>query len=318
MLQLVRVFADATSRLADAANRIFHLSVHERFRAEGLRGAELMAATQTVAGPLVGLIEPAVLYFHRKGWERANREDMILHLIEESTAPTLVAGELVTTVLFVDLSSFTPLSDAMGDTVAAQVVERFAELVREATARSGGQVVKQIGDAFMVVFADPRSAVTCGLEIEQQVTAEPRFPAVRLGAHTGTVLYREGDYVGVNVNIAARVAAEAQRHQLLITEALRTQLGELPDVEFVSLGRRRLKGLTEELELIDVRGSGARPGKTIDVVRGMEIDGQSAAGQLNWNGEELLFCSAGCLRRFLNAPDRYRAAVSAAPDESAD
>ncbi len=148
MLQLVRAFADATSRAADAANRTFHLYVHERFRAEGLRGAELMAATQTVANPLVGLIEPAVLYFHRKGWERATREDMILHLIEESTAPSAVPGELITTVLFVDLSSFTPLSDAMGDTIAAQVLGRFAELVREATARCDGQVVMQIGDAF--------------------------------------------------------------------------------------------------------------------------------------------------------------------------
>jgi len=39
--------------------------------------------------------------------------------------------------------------------------------------------------------------------------AEARFPALRIGAHSGSVLYREGDYVGAGVNLAARVAATA-------------------------------------------------------------------------------------------------------------
>src|SRR5438552_7701325 len=48
VLQIVRVFADNLSRVADAANRLFHLYVHERFRAEGLSGPELFAATQAI------------------------------------------------------------------------------------------------------------------------------------------------------------------------------------------------------------------------------------------------------------------------------
>ena len=70
---------------------------------------------------MIDLIEPAVMYFHRKAWERANREDLLLHLVEDTTPVSDVAGELVRTILFVDLSSFTPLTEVMGDAVAAQV-----------------------------------------------------------------------------------------------------------------------------------------------------------------------------------------------------
>src|SRR5439155_7789271 len=140
-------------------------------------------------------------------------EDMMLHLSEHATPLTDVPGEFMRSVLFVDLSSFTPMTEAMGDAAAARVVERFSELVRDASARCGGQVIKQIGDEFMVVFADGGAAVNCGLTVQDLVAAEPRFPAVRIGAHFGSVLYREGDYVGTTVNTAARVASAAERHQ---------------------------------------------------------------------------------------------------------
>src|SRR5207302_3960526 len=106
--------------------------------------------------------EPAVMYFHRKSMERANREDLLLHLLEETTPPSKV-GELFRTVLFVDLSSFTPLTEAMGDAAAARVVERFSDMVRETAGGCDGQIVKQIGDEFMLVFPTANSAVTFGV-----------------------------------------------------------------------------------------------------------------------------------------------------------
>jgi class 3 adenylate cyclase len=64
----------------------------------------------------------------------------------------------------------------------------------------------------MLTFTEAASAVRCALELDRRATAEPRFPAVRSGIHYGTVLYRDGDYVGATVNPASRVADEAGRH----------------------------------------------------------------------------------------------------------
>ncbi|HLM63349.1 MAG TPA: adenylate/guanylate cyclase domain-containing protein [Acidimicrobiales bacterium] len=307
LTQIVRVFADAAGRIAEAESRLFHYYVHERFRAHGLTGTDLTTATATVAEPLIELIEPTLLYFHSKAWERAQRDDLLVHLTEDTTTPGEVPGNVEATILFVDLSGFTPLTEAMGDPAAASLVERFSHLVRAAAGRHHGTVVKQIGDEFMLVFTDPTSAVSCGLAIEAAVCAEPQFPAVRQGAHTGRVLYREGDYIGATVNVAARVAAEADRHQLLITPTLRAQATDLDDVTFTPIGARTLKGIAHPIELFDVHPTGDRPLRVIDPVCLMELDPAQCEYQLTWRGTQLYFCSQECLTRFVAAPETHRA-----------
>lgn len=99
LMQLIRVFADATDRLADAIVRTFHGYVHERFRAQGLTGPELLAASEGVGKPLLALVEPTVVYFHRRAYRRANREDLLRHLAEPTTPPSTTPGEEQATVL---------------------------------------------------------------------------------------------------------------------------------------------------------------------------------------------------------------------------
>ncbi|TMA61689.1 MAG: YHS domain-containing protein [Deltaproteobacteria bacterium] len=309
LLQLARVWADALGRIAEAEVRLFHFYVHERLKAGGLAGRELVEASNASGDRMRPLIEPALLYFHQKGMEQAAREDVLLHWQEEAglEGTAEVPAQLRAAVFFVDLSSFTPLAEAMGDAAAAEVLARFSQLVREAVSRCEGRVIKQIGDAFMLVFSDARAAVTCALEIEQRTAQEPQFPAARSGGHHGPVLYREGDYLGVTVNVAARLADEAGRHQVLVSEALRREAAGAPDVEFVPLGRRRLKGVADEVELFEVvRRTEAGVGRRqVDPVCGMELGPGESAARLVFDGREQVFCSQGCLQRFVATPERY-------------
>ena len=308
LFQLLRVYADSLDRVAEAETRLFHFYVHERLEAAGVSGSELMQQTMAAQRRLMPLVEPAILYFHRKGRARAAREDAVHHLEEETglVPRAELPGQLQAAIAFVDLSSFTPLAAAMGDTAAAEVLDRFSGLVREAVRQQGGRAIKQIGDAFMLLFPDARSAVASLLEIEQRTTREPQFPAVRSGVNSGKVLYREGDYVGSTVNLASRLAAEAGRHQVLLTSQVRKEAMGLRQVEFVPLGRRRLKGLTEEVELFEARATRGEPReKLVDPVCGMELAPAEVVARLAFEGEERVFCSDGCLRRFVEAPTRY-------------
>ncbi|WP_006243221.1 hypothetical protein [Mycolicibacterium tusciae] len=175
-MQIVHVFADATDRLAHAIVRTFHNYVHERFRAQGLTGPDLLAASESVGKPLLDLVEPTLVYFHRRAYQRANREDLLRHLAEPTTPPSTTPGEEQATVLFVDLASFTPLTATMGDHAAAEVSRRFGATVRSSAARHRGRILKQIGDEFMLLFAQPADANTFGLAMDRFVDAEPQFP----------------------------------------------------------------------------------------------------------------------------------------------
>jgi class 3 adenylate cyclase/YHS domain-containing protein len=317
VMQITRVYADGFARMAEAETRLFHFYVQERLRASGLSDAELNQVSGETSTRLYELVEPALLYFHRKALQRAAREDALLHFSEDAglVEKGEVEGQLYVAIMFVDISSFTPLADVMGDVAAAHVLARFAQLVRESVGRHEGRVTKQIGDAFMVLFPSPQAAVICALDIERMAADEEQFPAVRAGVHWGPVLYREGDYVGSNVNIASRVASEATRHQVLVTADVRKEAGDLPDVGFIPLGSRRLRGLSEEVELYEARPVGAEGrDRQVDPVCGMELRPEEVAARITQDGDERVFCSQDCLRRYLTLPGYAVAEPSATPE----
>jgi len=303
-----RVFADSLSGVAEMESKLFHFYIHERLKAEGLSGDELIRATDAAGEISRPLLEPTILWFHRKAWEKAIREDIVMHMAEEAglLQTSELPGQLQRAIIFIDLASFTPMTEAMGDVQAANILERFSTIVREATNAWDGRLVKQIGDAFMLVFTDARSAVACCLEIKVRVASEPQFPAMRAGIHWGSILYRDGDYVGSNVNIASRLANEAERNQILVTPEVRREARDLPEVEFVRLGKRNLKGLTGSFELFEVRAAGAPEGeRVIDPVCGTELAASEVAARLQIEGAERAFCSEECLRKFVAEPQAY-------------
>jgi adenylate cyclase len=307
LLQMSRTWTETLGRAAEVASRLVHFYVHER-PAGGAPALE-----RTMQSDLMPLLEPSILYYLRKGMVRAVPGDMLLHLEAESGRRRLgpVHGRLPLAVLFTDLSSFTPLAEAMGDVKAAEILERFAAIVREAVNRHAGQIVKQLGDGFMIIFHNPVDAVRFALDVEATTGREPYFPASRAGLHWGEALYREGDYIGAAVNLAARVATEAGRHQVLLTRAARQQMGEMPDVTFERLGPRALKGVRETVELFAAHpGVPAEVEKVIDPVCGMELGSGEVAASITMGGKDFAFCSQDCLRRFVDAPQRYGASAS--------
>lgn len=304
LLQLIRVFADNTQRLAEAENRIFHDHVHEQFRAQGLAGRELMEATASISTGLLELVEPTVLYFHRRAWAAAAQHDFLRHLTEDDRPLQSSPGAAPCAVMFADLSGFTPLTAAMGDQAAAEVLSRFAAAVRRITATHDGRVVKQIGDAFMIVFEQRRDAALCGVDLLDWCGSEPRFPPLHVGAHAGEVLFHDGDYVGAAVNLAARVASITEPSQFLATDVLLADLALPDDLSVRALGPLTLKGVAEPVPVSALASNRqATPARLRDPVCGMALN--EAAAQIERGGQLWSFCSQRCADVFRADPDRY-------------
>lgn len=312
LIQVLRVYADAMARVAEVGSRSSHFYLHQPLKEQGLTPDEIMERISEASHRIEPLVEPAILYFHHKGAERAEWEDMIMHLEEEAglAETPLAPGQIRRAVMFVDLASFTPLAEAMGDVRAGEILDRFGLMTRRAVRRCHGRIVKQIGDAFMIVFPECYSAVSCGLELEERSSTEPHFPAIRVGLHYGPVLYREGDYIGSNVNIASRLVEEAHRHQFLLTDEVRRRAKAFEGVEFVRLGKRRLKGLAAEVEMFEAKSvNPAEVDRVIDPVCGMEMSTSEVAARLTLDSREHNFCSEDCLGQFVRAPELYTRAM---------
>jgi class 3 adenylate cyclase len=162
-------------------------------------------------------------------------------------------------VLFTDVVGSTPLAHAMGDDAWHRALADHRRLVRAAVGDRRGTEVGTQGDGFLARFDSPSDAVRCAVDI-QRVVGEAHAAggppiAVRIGVHAGEVVDDGTDVVGRVVNLAARVTAEAEAGEILVTEPVADELGDHLIVE--DRGLRPLNGLDRPRHLLAVRGEQA-------------------------------------------------------------
>lgn len=173
-------------------------------------------------------------------------------------SPGLAVGTI--TFLFSDIEGSTGHLQRLGDEYVG-VLDRHNQLLREVFAAEGGHEIGTEGDSFFVVFADAVAALRAAIAAQSALAAEtwPAGPVrVRIGLHTGSGRLGGDNYVGVDVNRAARVADAAHGGQTLVSDTTRSLVQDhLPNgVTLRHLGRYRLKGLdrVEPIYQVEVAG----------------------------------------------------------------
>lgn len=128
--------------------------------------------------------------------------------------------------LFADLRDYTSFVERHGDAAGSDVIGDYRRLVRAEVARAGGREIKTEGDSFFVVFDSARRAVDCGAGIlraaDEHTASRPDRPIrVGVGIHAGEPMIDGSDYVGLAVNIAARLAQNARAGEILVSDVIR-------------------------------------------------------------------------------------------------
>jgi adenylate cyclase len=125
------------------------------------------------------------------------------------------------TILFTDIVGFSSWAVRAGDEATVALLRAVGEALEPAIRRHAGEVVKRMGDGLMAVFAEPQTAIDAifeGLDALDGIEVEGFRPKVRAGLHTGTPKRLGGDYLGVDVNIAARVAERASGGEVIVSD----------------------------------------------------------------------------------------------------
>ena len=158
-------------------------------------------------------------------------------------------GEVDVAVMFTDLVEFSSWVLEAGDELALELLREVSEAIEPPVSANRGQVVKRLGDGLMAAFPDSAGAVEAALAARERAAAIEvggYTPRLRTGIHLGRPRKLGGDYFGVDVNIAARLAQAAKPNEILISgKAL-----EVMEADGVRTKPRRFraKGAPQDLE----------------------------------------------------------------------
>jgi adenylate cyclase len=247
LLQVSRVYAQAVAQIADAEVRLVHLYVHEPLMRAGSPASEMADELLELTDHLLPLASPMLDQLHRRMLGHFIEQDIVGHMDAELQAGGQDAGRMRVAIAFADLAGYTRLTEEAGELHALDVVERFTDAV-VTTLPDDARVIKSIGDGVMIVGSDPAALASWAVDFQRRRT---ELPLPRLAVHDGYVLYRDGDYYGREVNLAARVVARAAAGEVLVTRAI-VEAGS-SELEFERIGEVRLKGFRGPTEIFLAR-----------------------------------------------------------------
>jgi class 3 adenylate cyclase len=163
---------------------------------------------------------------------------------------TSTPNRVLATVLFTDLVGSTERAATLGDRRWRDLLEQHHASIRRELARYDGREVDTAGDGFFATFDGPARAIRCAQAIIEAV--RPLGLTVRAGLHTGEVELADDKVAGIAVNIGARVSAQADAGEVLVSGTVKDLVAG-SGLEFEDRGFAVLKGVPGEWRLFAVR-----------------------------------------------------------------
>ncbi len=157
-----------------------------------------------------------------------------------------VGPDRLATVLFTDIVGSTQRASELGDRDWRGLLEQHQALVRRELARWRGQEINTTGDGFLASFDGPARAIRCAHAVKDAVRTLGL--QVRSGVHTGECERSGDDLSGIAVHIGARIAAEAEPGEVLVSGIIKDLVAG-SGLRFDARGTRTLKGVPGEWPL---------------------------------------------------------------------
>ena len=211
----------------------------------------------------------------KRAFTRYVAREVVEEILKDPENLVLTGERRQVTVLFCDVRGFTPMSERLSPEEVVLLLNDFYNLMIETTFKYDGTLDKFLGDAVMAVFGAPMAhpdhsarAIRTALAMQEGITGlneqrarEGKEPiSVGIGVSAGEAVAgtvgtedrMEYTVIGDSVNLAARLESNAKPGQILISQRTYERVRDL--VESRPLGRIRVKGKEEEVEVYEVLG----------------------------------------------------------------
>ena len=114
--------------------------------------------------------------------------------------------------------------------------------VRPHSNNHGGEILKRMGDGWIIAFGSVHAGIACALELLQTLSGNENLK-IRIGAHIGEIVEDDEDFYGAGVNLASRLQGQAPPGGMMVSQDLFRQLTGQLAAQFEDAGSFDLKNI---------------------------------------------------------------------------
>ncbi len=157
-------------------------------------------------------------------------------------------------ILFADIAGYTAMMQE-DESLAMNCRQKFKQKLEEEVSRQHGKILEFRGDGAMCIFTSTIEGVHAALALQLDMQTHPVVP-LRIGIHTGDVVFEENNIYGDGVNIASRIESFAIPGSILISAKAYDDIKNQKDIQTISLGTFVLKNVKDRVEIFALSNPG--------------------------------------------------------------
>lgn len=170
---------------------------------------------------------------------------------------------LLAAIMFTDMVGYTALMQK-DEKKAKDNRDRHRKILQETIAEHHGKILQYYGDGTLSIFNSSIEAIACAIQIQKKLQLEPKIP-LRIGLHTGDIVYDHEGIYGDGVNVASRIEGLAVAGSILISGKVFDDIKNHNSISTVSLGVFDLKNVKKPIEVYAISNQGLSiPAKAAD------------------------------------------------------
>jgi class 3 adenylate cyclase len=201
--------------------------------------------------------------------------EVMASLIKNPSALELGGEKRRVTIMMTDLRGFTALSEQLDPEQVVHILNSYFEVMVEVVLKFQGTINEIIGDALLIIFGAPQEmpdraqrAIACAIEMQNamaEVNEQNRaqgLPELEMGiglnetevivGNIGSSKRSKYTVVGSGVNMTSRIESYSVGGQILISESVRHEAGEILRID--AQREVRPKGAETPLKIYEVGG----------------------------------------------------------------
>ena len=166
-------------------------------------------------------------------------------------------------IMFTDIEGYTSLMQ-QNEAKAIQAREKHRRIFNSITAKHHGRILQYYGDGTLSIFNSAIEAVNCAIEMQLGFQQEPKIP-VRIGIHTGDIIFSEEEVIGDGVNVASRIESLSLAGSVFISDKVYDEIKNQESVQTSKLKTFKLKNVDKPITVYAISNEGLIVPKLEDI-----------------------------------------------------